>query len=139
MTRFRGDAGLSMIEVMIGISLFALIAAGLASTTVAAIRANNTSKQITAAAALVQNKLEQLRSLDPAAAPADLTPGTHTDPGNPLTPLGGGGGSFTRTWQVTSNTPVLKVSRVAVTVSWTVPVASSVTGVTYVCETRTCN
>jgi len=139
MTSCRSETGLSMIEVMIGISLFAVIAAGLASTTVATIRANSTSKQITAAAALVQNKLEQLRSLDPAAAPADLTPGTHADPANPLTPLDRGGGTFTRTWQVTPNTPALKISRVAVTVSWTGLAGSSMTGVTYVCETQTCN
>lgn len=139
MNQLRSNSGLSMIEVMFGISLFAVIAAGLASTTISTVKANATSKEIATAAALVHDKIEQFRALDPAAAPADLTAGQHNDPQNPLTPLGDAGGIFQRAWVVTPNTPTLMVSRVVVTVSWNGPAPYSLSGVTYVCQSRTCS
>lgn len=139
MTRTRNENGMGLIDVLAGITLFSVVAAGLAATTVTTIRANSTSNTVTAAAALVHDKIEQFRALDPAANPPDLTPGYHADPNNPLTALGDTGGKFVRSWVVMADTPTLAVSEVVVTVAWEVPTPSSLTGATYVCQTDTCS
>lgn len=138
MNRMRTQHGLTMLEVMVAITLFLVIAAGLASTTIGSIRANATSKDLTAAAALVHDKIEQFRALDPAVNPADLTAGFHSDPLNPLNALGQTGGIFHRSWAVAANSPTFGVSQVAVTVTWRDPTPRTLVGVTYVCRTTTC-
>lgn len=127
-----------MIEVMAGLSIFAVISAGLAATTISTIHSNTTSRELTVASALIHDKIEQFRALDPAANPADLTPGEHTDGANPLTPLGQAGGTFERSWVVTANNPKLGASRVVVRVGFNAPTPYTMTGVTYVCRTTTC-
>lgn len=138
MTRVQRN-GFAMLEVLAAMTLFTVVAVGLATTTAGAIKATTASKQATAATALVHDKLEQLRALDPTTNPADLAPGVHSDPLNPLTATGEGQGMYTRAWSVTPNTPRIGLSEVAVTVSWPGPVARAVTAVTYVCRTATCS
>ena len=92
-----------------------------------------------AASALVQDKIEQLQSLDPTTNPADLTAGTHQDPGNPLTASGVAGGQFVRSWRVTRNSPGLGLAQVIVGVTWSTAGGHSMNGVTYVCITSTCS
>ncbi len=135
----RGQSGFGVLEVLAAIVLFLVVAAGLAATTVGSIKANSTSNEITTAGALVHDKIEQFRALDPDTAPADLTPGYHADPKNPLTHLGERGGIFERSWEVTPNTPAIGVSEVAVTVTWNGPETRSLMGVTYVCARSSCN
>jgi prepilin-type N-terminal cleavage/methylation domain-containing protein len=137
--RWQGESGLSLIEVLAGIAIFSVVAAGLASSTVATIRANAVSRDTATAAALIQDKLEQFRALDPAGNPADLTAGTHSDANNPVNALGAAGGSFTRKWTVTANTPRRGLSQVVVTVSWASAQRRTLTGVAYVCSTSTCS
>src|SRR5262249_9425281 len=103
------------------------------------IQSNASSREMTAAAALVHDKLEVIRSLDPTANPADLTAGSHSDPLNPLTPLGVAGGYFTRTWKVTATTPSIKSTRVEVTVTFQRNGTRTLKGVTYLCKTGTCS
>jgi len=138
MMRRTDQRGFAMLEVMLAIGLFGLVAGGLSVATVGSVRANDISKQTSAAAALVQNTVERFRALNPAVSAADLTPGYHADPSNPLTPLGAANGFFTRSWTVTANTPKIGLSQVAVTVTWQRNATRSVTGVTYVCVTATC-
>lgn len=138
MKPLRSQRGISMLEVLAGLTIFAVVSAGLAATTIGTIRSNTTSREITTASALIHDKIEQFRALDPAANPADLSAGSHTDPANPLTPLGDAGGSFQRSWVVTANTPKLGVSRVVVSVSFAAPAPYTLSGVTYVCQTRDC-
>jgi len=138
MKQIGTQRGLSVLEVMVAITLFLVIAAGLASTTVGSIRANATSRDLTAAAALVHDKMEQFRALDPAANPADLAAGSHNDPLNPVNALGQAGGIFNRSWAVVANSPTLGVSQVTVTVTWRDPAPRTLVGVTYVCRTTTC-
>ena len=126
-----------MVEVLVGISLGATVIAGMAAATVGSIQTTATSNQITAASALVHDKIEQLRALDPATNPADLAVGDHIEPAL-IDQLGNSGGSFKRTWTVTEDTPIPGVSQIAVSVSWSGPYPRAVTGLTFVCETSGC-
>lgn len=144
MNRLRSESGFSLIEVLAAVVLLSIIAVGLSAATIGGIRSNTTSRQITAATSLVHDKMEEFRSLNlardftPGLDPADLVPGTHIDPGNPLSPLGFGGGQFIRSWVITGDVPNLHLSKVEVTVTWEGPGVTSFTGVTYVCRTNTC-
>jgi prepilin-type N-terminal cleavage/methylation domain-containing protein len=139
MTMMQRDHGFALLEVLAAITLFAVVAAGLAATTIGTVKANNVSRQTAAATALMHDKLEQLRSLDPTTNPADLVAGSHNDPLNPLTATGQAQGTYTRTWTVNRNTPKIGVAEIIVTVAWNSPVARAVTAVTYVCQTATCS
>jgi type II secretory pathway pseudopilin PulG len=132
------NTGLSVIEVMGALTVFGIVAAGLAANTVGSIRANRISRDISAAAALAHDKMEELRTLDPALNPADLTAGTKYDPNNPVTAAGIAGGPFTRKWTVTRNTPVNGLSRVVIEVSWTDGTERTMRVVAYVCQSRVC-
>lgn len=139
MKRLATQRGVSLIEVLAGITLFAIVSSGLAVSTISTIKSNTASREMTAAAALIHDKLEVIRSLDPSANPADLTTGTHQDPLNPLTPLGATGGEFTRTWTVTANTPSIKATMVEVKVTFKAPETRTLSGVTYLCKNSTCS
>ena len=139
MKRLTKQDGVSLLEVLAGITLFAIVSSGLAVSTISTIHSNTDSREMTTAAALVHDKLEAIRSLDPSGNPADLTTGTHSDAKNPLTPLGATGGTFTRTWTVTANTPSIKSTMVEVKVTFNGPETRTVTGVTYLCKTSTCS
>jgi type II secretory pathway pseudopilin PulG len=151
MRRIRNHDGLSIIEVLSAVGVFSLVAASITSSVVSNIKINTRGRTTSAAAALAQDKIEHLRNIvpDPVtnAVPADLTAGTHTDPGNPLTALGDTNGTFTRIWTVGGVPQYLNgtvvgnrpgVVLVSVTVSWPQPLAGSVTAVTYACTTPTC-
>ena len=149
MRRLRNQAGISLVEVLGALALFAVVASGLTTAAVSSIQLNSQSRTIAAATALMQNKMEQLRSTVPVVntVPAELTVGTHNDPSNPITALGGSNGTFTRSWNVTTVAQYLNGSvvgarpgivQVAVTVSWSAPRAGSLTAVTYACTTPNC-
>jgi prepilin-type N-terminal cleavage/methylation domain-containing protein len=139
MRRYQTETGLTLIEVLTGLSIFAVIAAGLASSTVATLRANQLSKETTAAASLVQDAIERFRSIDPAANSELLTAGAHVDVNNPLTEMGLAGGYFTRVWVVTTNLPRTGMKTVRVYVSWNSHGDQhTVNGVAYLCATSTC-
>ena len=152
MNRVRNQRGITLIETMAALGVFSVVAVGFTTSTIANIKMNNESRTIAAATALVQNQIENIRMLQPVVStvstiPADLTTGTHTDPNNPVTALGAANGTFTRTWTVSNVSQYLSGSvvgvrpgliQVAVTVSWTTPIAGSVTAVTYACKTQYC-
>jgi prepilin-type N-terminal cleavage/methylation domain-containing protein len=139
MRTLRNQRGISLLEVMMSITLFAIAAAGLSAGTVANIRGNSSSRTASTASALIHDQVEKLRALDPAANPADLTVGTHWDALNPLDGLGYTGGTFTRSWVVNANTPRKGLSEVIVTVTWSDPNQRAMSGVTFVCRTSTCS
>jgi Tfp pilus assembly protein PilV len=129
--------GFSIVEVMASLTLFALVAAALATTSAGTIRYNLHSRDSTAASALVQDKIEDFRALDPGAA--DLTPGSHQDPLSSLDALGHSGGKFSRSWTVTADSPRRGLATVVVNVRWQDRGERSISGATYVCRTPTCS
>ncbi len=138
MKRVGSNRGTGLVEVLVALALFSIAAAGLATTTIGSTRQNERSNAITAAAALVNDKIEHLRALDPTTEPTDLAPGEHADPANPMTASGVPGGVFSRSWTVLPDTPARGLALVVVRVSATGPVPYTVQGVTYVCTTATC-
>jgi len=147
MNQLGNQTGLSLIEVLTAISLFSIVATGLSTSTISNMQLTTRSKLLTAANALVQNKIEQIRMINPDAysVPSDLTPGTH--PPETVTALDGSNGSFTRSWTVTTvpqyyNGSVVGARpglvEVTVTVAWTSPLPGMATAVTYACTTPIC-
>lgn len=149
MNRLRSQTGISLIEMLSAIALFSVVATGLSTSIASNMKLSNQSRTIAAATALVQNKIEQIRLAAPVGNP-DLTTGPHPPlPNPPITALGGPNGTFTRVWNVTripqylpDGTTVVGVRpgivQVAVTVSWSTPVAGTLTVVTYACITPDC-
>jgi Tfp pilus assembly protein PilV len=134
----RGKSkGSALIEVMVALVIFVLVTLGITSSTINATRTADGSRHAAEATTLALDRLEHLRTLSSSAA--DLTSGTHSDPANPLSASGAGGGIFTRTWTVTTSLPSLSpavasgtVGRVDMQVSWpTKGGAGSVTLVGY--------
>lgn len=109
------QAGFTLVEVMVALSLFSIALLGFSSAGVNTIRDDSYGRQSNVANALAQAKLEQLRSLP--YSNSQWTSGTHTESG--LTESGGSGGHFTRTWVVTTDyNGHTGLRRVAVTVTW---------------------
>lgn len=116
----EGERGVSLIEIMV-----ALIILGFGITmAMRTLPESNTvttrARNVTKATNLVQQKLEQLRSL-PYQDPL-LSNGTHNDANNPIET------HFTRTWTVQEDSPYIGMKRVNVTVSF--PTASADSSVT---------
>ncbi|MCX8071789.1 MAG: type II secretion system GspH family protein [Candidatus Binatia bacterium] len=139
MNKLRSAAGISTLEVVVALALFAITAAGLAATTINVTNQTARSKIATAANALVEDLMEQLRALDPATKPWQLQAGTYNDPNNPITAGGVSGGKFMRSWTVTPDTPGLGLARVEVRVVFSGPANFTALGVTYLCTTATCS
>jgi Tfp pilus assembly protein PilV len=149
MPRLHGNAGISLIEVLSAVGLFSVVAVGITTSVVSNVKLNSRSRTTAAATALVQDRIEQIRMIVPIinTVPAELTAGSYSDANNPLTPLGDANGTFTRTWTVAGVPQYLNGSvvgnrpgivQVAVKVSWSGPLAGSMTAVTYACTTPTC-
>lgn len=139
MRKRQSESGFTLVEVLTALSIFAVVAAGMAKGTMASLRTNGFSKETVMGAALLQDSIEKFRAIDPTTNSALLTPGEHTDPNNPITSLGGAGGYFTRTWVVTANTPRTGMSKVVVKVSWANGTTRTLTGVAYLCSTLSCS
>jgi type II secretory pathway pseudopilin PulG len=137
--QLRTQKGSGLLEVLVALSLFAVVASGLAVTTVGSIHGNETSRMISTASSLVHDKIEELRSLDSETVPLPvaLQAGTHTDANNPMTGTGAAAGAFVRQWTVTANTPRRNIARIEVSVTWEGATAP-VLGVTYVCTDSIC-
>jgi Tfp pilus assembly protein PilV len=133
----RGERGSSMIEVLAAVALFTIIAGGLTGAVVTNTKLSNGVRTTAAAAALAQNKIEQFRSIvtSTGVIPAALTVGTHTD--GTVTAMDGSGGTFTRSWTVTSVKPGLV--KVAIKIQWTTPVPGSTQVITYACTQPKCS
>jgi prepilin-type N-terminal cleavage/methylation domain-containing protein len=117
-TPLTSTAGLTLVEVLVAIAVLALTSGAMSATGITVIDVNAFSRRMAIATTLAQDHLEALKTL-PMTAP-QLAAGTHQDPLNPLTGTGGTGGSYTRSWTVTHNTPAAQLRTLAVTVQWTV-------------------
>ena len=97
--------GFSMVEVLIAITIFAIFLTGFAQVLIHTFHASAQAKHMTAAVTLAQEKVEELRGLDPLVSGADTT-----------TLLGVG--TLTRSWTVGGG-PTAATSIATVGVSWT--------------------
>lgn len=115
---WRNEKGASVVEIMVALVIFGI---GL----VAAVRmlpesnAKSTrSRNKTVAVNLAQEKMEEL--LSRSYKHADLNPGNHADPDNPVD------GHYLREWTITDNTPVQGMKMISVSVSFPTSSADSV-------------
>lgn len=121
----RRREGFTVIEVLVAVTLMAIALSGITLTGVVSMRADTKSHRASAATALAQAKLEELRNMQRDAA--DWTEGPHSEPG--LDERGAAtGGPFARQWNVDLGyNGHADLARVTVTVSWDGDASQSVT------------
>jgi Tfp pilus assembly protein PilV len=114
----RAARGFSLLEAVAATAFLAVALMAFAANTIWLTHDEKSADSTSAAHALAQQKLEQLRSTPLGAAA--VAPGINVnDPSNPLQADGTAGGTFTRTWKVSGNDqPTFGLRTVTVTVSW---------------------
>jgi type IV pilus assembly protein PilV len=110
-------AGFTLVEILIAMTIFAVAVLGLAVGTVNVVRTNQTGHLSTSAINLAQTKIEELRAMS-ATAFAGLTCPLYTSTGCSDT-ASASGKSFSRSWQITANSPVAGVNKIDVKIDWT--------------------
>ena len=134
----RAAGGFSLLEAVAATAFLAVALMAFAANTIWLTRDEKSADSTSAAHALAQQKLEQLRSLELDAP--QLAPGIYIDPANPLQADGTAGGSFTRRWVVSGNdSPASGLRTVTVTVSWRDTQSHTTTLAAYIrCSTIPC-
>lgn len=110
----HNQKGFTLLEILLAITIFAIGLLAVAAMQVSAIRGNKLGNEWSQATALAQQQLEDLKSGD--ITTAAYTPGTYSDPNNPITVMGASGGIFNRSWAIAANTTFSV--RATVSVSW---------------------
>jgi type IV pilus assembly protein PilV len=106
-SRNQSNRGFTVIEVLVAASIFSIAIVGVAISTKSVIQTNQKNYFTSVATSLAQDKLEELKA----------TPSTIAS-GGPISDVIDGQ-TFTRTWTVTSNSPISGVKKIDVTVTWT--------------------
>ena len=106
--------GFTLVEILIAITIFCFAVFGLAIGTVSVIRNNQNSHLRASAVNLAQARLEELRAMTSAAFSALSCPTSTPCSDNAVA----SGVTFTRQWSITTNSPVVGVNRIDVTVNW---------------------
>ena len=106
----KSEKGVGLIEIIIAMLIFAIGITAAIRTLPVSNAATSRANNLTKATNLAQQKIEEL--MGTPFNNADLTAGTHNDQDNPLERI------FTRTWDVTDNTPVTDMKTVTVTVTY---------------------
>ncbi len=112
----RGAGAFMTVEAMTAIGLLSIVLLGTAVGADRATRFTEYSKTAATALTLVQDESEQIMAA--AAGSAALAAGAHSDASNPITSTGTAGGTYTRTWTVTSNSPTAGLLSINVQVAW---------------------
>ncbi len=133
------ERGFSLLEVLASTVIFAVVAMGATAGTITTIRGNTISRMNMAASSLIYDQVEKFRSLDPATNPDEFQTGTHDDPANPVDANGDTGGKFYRSWEVTRNTPTMRLAEIVLTVTWHDTGRRSISSTTYVCLAENCS
>lgn len=105
----RGQSGFTLIEVLISLVLFSIVALAIMTMCLSSIRGNATAQHTIEATLLAQDKLEELKGVSNLALLAN---------GNEVNlQAAGSSHRYNRSWTV-SNGPTSSSRRVAVTVGW---------------------
>lgn len=109
--RSRKYRGYSLVDVLIGIAVLGIALSSAFTLSISTSRVTAQTRNLSAATALAEFKLEELRNADFDSIITGNDTGT-------MDALGDPGGIYSRTWVVGDNTPATGLKTVAVTVSW---------------------
>ena len=107
----RRERGVSLLEVLAAMALFALVSSGIAALATQSMMRTSQNRHATAAALLVQRELERIRALPYASVAASGGSSSATVAGQ----------VFTLSTVVQPDTPALNMSQITTTASWTGP------------------
>jgi len=125
----KSEKGIGLIEIIIAMLIFGIGISAAIRTLPLSNKASSRARNLTKSTNLAQEKIEELMSIPYTSA--DLSAGGHVDPDNPLERI------FTRTWNVTDNTPLSDMKQIDVTVSYdTDNPDNAVTLTTYITSRR---
>jgi len=111
----KGMGGFTLVEMMIALVVLGIGLTALAQSLPRSLSMRDRARRMSVATNLAQQELERLRDLDYNAA--DLAPGNHTSPDNPID------GVYRRRWEVLADSPIPDMKTLTVSVSF--PVASA--------------
>ncbi len=115
MKRLSNQKGFTLLELLIALTILSIGLLGLAGLHVAAIQGNVSGFKISTAAAVAQERIEELKALDASAAA--LSAGAHTNDGSSVIQ----GITYNRSYTIQDNTPVTGTSTITLTVTWVEP------------------
>ena len=106
--------GFTLLELLISLVILAIGLLGLAGLHIAAIQGNVSGFKLSAASAIAQERIEELKTMDTTSAA--LTAGNHPD-GNVTVQ----GIVYSRSYTIQNNTPVTGTSTILFAISWVEP------------------
>jgi len=101
--RLREQHGFTLVEVLVAMAIFGILATGLTSLMITMVLANDQARCITEATTLGENKLEELRNMDRESIASgfdSVPPGYH------------------RSWTVSEDVPRPGVKEIRMNVTW---------------------
>jgi prepilin-type N-terminal cleavage/methylation domain-containing protein len=117
--KINNHNGFTLVEILVAATIFSFAVLGLAIGTVNVIQTNRYSYLHSTATNLAMAKLEELRAMTSAAFAGLSCPCNDS-------PLASGT-TYSRSWQITANSPVTGVNRIDVLVNWRDYASRSVT------------
>ena len=110
---FGANAGFTLLELLVALTILSVGLLGTAMLTTGIIRGNFLSKNITSATAVAQTTIEGAQRVGYTAVNAYVTDSSKVPPTVAM-----GGVSFSQSASVTNNSPGSNMKTVSVTVSW---------------------
>lgn len=106
--------GFTLLELLIALVILAIGLLGLAGLHVSAMHGNVSGFKISTASAVAQQRIEELKALDPSDAA--LSAGDHVDGSVTVQ-----GVTYNRSYAIQDNMPITGTSTITLTVTWTEP------------------
>ncbi len=116
MKSVSNQKGFTLLELLIALAILSVGLLGLAGLHIAAIKGNVSGFKFSAASAVAQQRLEEIKALDTASSA--LSSGVHND-GNIILQ----GITYNRSYAVSDNSPVKGTSTLTFTVTWVEPIS----------------
>ncbi len=115
MKTLSNQKGFTLLELLIALVILTIGLLGLAGLHIAAIQGNVSGFKISTATAVAQERIEELKALDPSVAA--LNAGAHANDGNKVVQ----GITYNRSYTIQDNTPVTGTSTIILTITWVEP------------------